>query len=544
MQVSEFKGIQQYHDGRPVADYCNVIPLGSSAIDRYGESICYNYTEDPLDPVIETFVDSRQNIYVCTRSKLFRYFRRGNGWDYQFMRDLGFLCERASFCESSTKPSQVYFCDGRNVFYWNLENSSVPLPSEAGYRGSAFVVTEIPFYTNPDDITINGQSLDSWMDANAIPENNDPMPVLRGWWPTSGIEGAKNNISSIAWFDNRLILVQTEKNTVWLSAIDPSRFTQPTFEHNGYYYPVLPWQVVSSQQPNSYMNAMFPNYYISTASSAVLQDVVAFAGNLYFLNNLTIEVWSATGNDSNPIQHNSQNTLYYGGRSPVIIDDTLYLICKGAIHNDFIAAINQNGAIEKVSNAEIELRLQPETFRLRPLSIRDQAMIVAYCDEYYRNGFAMTKEKMWWRYFNNDSRCIAWSLINVDGSIVGISKYGSLLKADESTRKFVDGSPVIRSVRGGFIQFAARKILREVEVICDTGVYMDASMARPKLYLRVSFNRGLGFGPYLYRALGAFGTNNRQMLWRNCGSGNSLLLEFGTSDDVRFQIYGLRFELG
>lgn len=543
MQISKFEGIQQYHDGRPVADYCNMIPLGTSVIDRYGETICYDYTEDPLDPVIETFVDSKQNIYVCTRSKLFRYFRYGNGWNTQLMRNLGFYCEKASFCESSTKPSQVYFCDGRSVFYWNIENSNKALPPEAGYRGSAFVVTEIPFYENPDDITINGVSLDDWMDANAIPENSDPMPTLYGWWPTADVDGVKINISSITWFDNRLVLVQTDKNTVWLSAVDPSRYTQPSFEYNGYYYPVLPWQVVSSQEPDSYYNAMFPNYYISTASSAVLQDAIAFAGSLYFLNNLTIEVWSATGNNDNPIQHNSQNTLYYGGRSPVIIDDTLYLICKGAIHNDFIAAINQTGAIEKVSNAEIELRLQPETYRLRPLSIRDQAMIVAYCDRHYRNGFAMTKEKMWWRYFNDESRCMAWSLINIDGDIVGISKYGTLLKANEATRKFVDGTPVIRCIRGGFTQFAARKILREVEVVCDTGVYLDSAMERPRLYLRVSFNRGLGFGPYLYRALGAFGTNNRQMLWRNCGSGNSLLLEFGTSDNVRFQVYGLRFEL-
>lgn len=543
MQISKFEGIKQYHDGRPVADYCNMIPLGTSVIDRYGETICYDYTEDPLDPVIETFVDSKQNIYVCTRSKLFRYFRRGNGWDMQFMRNLGFYCEKASFCESSTKPSQVYFCDGRSVFYWNIEASNKALPPEAGYRGAGFVVTEIPFYENPDDITINSVSLDDWMDANAIPENNDPMPTLYGWWPTADVEGVKINVSSITWFDNRLVLVQADKNTVWLSAIDPSRYTQPSFEYNGYYYPVLPWQVVSSQEPDSYYNAMFPNYYISTASSAVLQDAIAFAGSLYFLNNLTIEVWSATGNNDNPIQHNSQNTLYYGGRSPVIIDDTLYLICKGAIHNDFIAAINQTGAIEKVSNAEIELRLQPETYRLRPLSIRDQAMIVAYCDKHYRNGFAMTKEKMWWRYFNDESRCMAWSLINIDGDIVGISKYGTLLKANEATREFVDGTPVIRCIRGGFTQFAARKILREVEVVCDTGVYLDSAMARPRLYLRVSFNRGLGFGPYLYRALGAFGTNNRQMLWRNCGSGNSLLLEFGTSDNVRFQVYGLRFEL-
>jgi hypothetical protein len=53
----------------------------------------------------------------------------------------------------------------------------------------------------------------------------------------------------------------------------------------------------------------------------------------------------------------------------------------------------------------------------------------------------------------------------------------------------------------------------------------------------------LSFGPYLYRSLGQPGKNDRQIVWRNCGSGNSFLLEFGTSDNVRFQLYEIGLEI-
>lgn len=547
MQISEFNGIQQYHDGRPVADYCNMIPLGTSVIDRYGEKeACYNNDLSQSDTVVETFTDSNRNIYVAKRHSLQRYY-----FDVEkFVRVemLTFSCniENATFCESSTKPGQVYFCNGHDVYYWNIQDIDAVVEPGLENRVAAFTPIKIPLFKDLESLRIDGQTVIQYMNDYGYTTETDPAATRYGWWPTSGYTGGDPmTVWSIAWFDNRLILVERSHNTVWLSAIDPSRFSKPAVTTDqGYGVPMYPWQVMSSEEPNKAINAMMPNYYASTASAATLQDCVAFAGQLYFLNDLTIEVWSATGNDSNPIQHNSQNTLYYGGKSPVIIDDTLYLICRGAIHNDFIAAINQAGNITHVSNLEIERRFAGGAFRLRPLAVRDQSMVVAYTDESYAEGYAVTRENRWWRYWNGQSEGLVWSIINYNGMQVGITKYGVLVQADEKSRTTVhDDEPIVRSICGGFIQLAARKILREVEVVCDTGIYMNPSADRGKLYLRISFDRGAHFGPYLYRSLGANQKNNRVMLWRNCGSGNSVLLDFGTSDNVRFQVYGLRFEL-
>lgn len=548
MLISEFKGIQQYHDGRPVSDYCNMIPLGNSVIDRQGEAFIHEVTA--VREAIETFVDSTGNIYVATRTYVARYkldeqnrvetsqillTMSGNGYNPapEFDRFV-------TFVESSTKPSQVYICDGSSVWYWNTQDTEVPLGNRdpvfsANY--GAYHVSRLPLYSEVPD---------TWQ-APHIDITSTTLPRGIGWLRDSAFADIpKMKITAITWFDNRLVLVQREKNTVWLSAVDPSRWLTPSYSDGQYMYPMWVWQPQDSNNQGTGINTFIPNYYASTASSANIQDAIAFAGQLYFLNDTSIEVWSATGNDQNPIQHNSQNTLYYGGRSPVIVDDTLYILCKGAIHNDFVAAIAQSGQITRVSNDEIDRMLMPRAFRIRPLAVRDQSMIVVYTDSHYDNGYAVTRSGHWWRYWNNNNvNAIAWSIVNYRGHQIGVSYSGALAVATDNNRRYSDGKPILRLIRGGWSQYTGRKILREVEIVCDTGMYLDTNTDKipGNIYLRVSFDRGHQFGSYLYRKLGSSSKNDKVLLWRNCGSGNSLLMELGTSDNMRFQIYGLRFEL-
>ena len=536
MQVSEFKGIQQFHDGIAVSDYCNTIPLGNSIIDRQGEEVVddWDYSQRaPYERVLGTFVDSKRNIYIaCTDGlRMYRVTINLDGTQtpaFVKMLDVGLLRGEVSFCESSTKPSQVYCCVNGRVYYWNTESvQGSNVPAEYEYRCQAFTPVRIPVISSPDALVNPSVLANNW-----FPEVNSDNYYLSD-------EDKCPTISKITWFDNRLVMVQSNRNTVWLSEVDPSRFLvcQP-----GQPGPAKP--IIGVNSNGGFINDFMPHYYASTASSANLVDAVSFAGQLYFLNDFSIEIWSATGNYLNPIQHNSQNTVFYGGRSPVIVADTMFLICKDAVHNDFIAAIHQNGQFEHLSNIEIERQLQPGAHVMKPLSVRDQSMFVVYRDDDMIEGFSASNG-MWWKYFNGKWKhdFMVWTICNIKGMVYGVSRSGLLIKATDKTRQFADGNPIIRYVRGAFLSFIGRKILRNVEVICDTGVYLGDDYERRSVYLRASFDRGLTFGPYLYRKLGAAGKNDRQIIWRNCGSGNSILLEFGTSDNVRFQVYGLNFDL-
>lgn len=538
MQISEFHGITQFHDGLAVSEYTNVIPMDHSIIDRQGEQIAIHHEGTPL----ETFVDGEGNIYAAYSNGVYawRYTESNGTHSYTAVKNpTGLILAapnswtKATFCESSTKPSQVYFCDGTNVYYWNTHDV---------VNGTGeFEVVQIPIFSDPTAILnptvipgeATGIQYGNWPEINS--DNYDLSKLLK--------------IESITWFDNRLVLKELGKNIIYLTAIDPSRYFIPGA--NGYAYYPLGKTITGYDENNQpiygWVNDFLPSYYGCMTASATLIDVRAFAGQLYLFNDYSIEIWSATGNYDNPIQHNSQATLYYGGRSPVIIADKMYILCKDTIHNDFVAAISQSGQFQKLSNVEIERRFQRGAYRIRPLSVRDQSMIVVYTDDTYTLGYSCTAEGKWWCVSNGSFKdnFIAWTICNKHGTIISVSNLGDICEGTDAHRRFCDGRAIPRWVRGAFIQFAGRKILREVEVICDTGDHYQqpGTGFRPEFYLRVSFDRGLGFGPFLYRKMGAKGTNDRVMIWRNCGSGNSILLEFGTAADTKFQIYGIRFEL-
>lgn len=555
MNVDKFAGIAAYHDGSVISDYCNVIPLDNSIIDRQGELLCPivdtggNPVELPRTFVAKaSFVDSHQNIYIVTEDGIRRFsLRNESSTDITLVSqplrlnaqqpNLAInLAGPFSFCESSTKPSQVYFCDGYNVYYWNTTSQfdGYEIPESVNDRTKPFVMTMIPMKSGLADaptriIGVNGTTAE-----NATEQQY-------GWWDNSLTSDF--GVKSIAWFDNRLVCCQQDKNTVWLSVADPSRYLVPASGKSAPF--ALYSYTASSDNMYAPYYSFIPNYYSSTASSANLRETVAFAGQLYFLNESSIEIWSSTGNDGNPIQLNAQNILYFGGRSPVIIADTMYLLCHDTIHNDFVAAIGRSGQVQTISNSEIERQLAAGAVTVKPLSVRDQSMVVVYTGDTYLTGYSVTKLGKWWRAANGKwgDEFQAWTLGNFGGRIIGVSNYGRPLVSTDDNRKFADGRAIQRFVRGGFTTFIGRKIMRVVNVLGDTGVYTGNSADRPRLYIRLSFDRGLSFGPYLYRTVGRPGANDREMQWRNCGSGNSVLLEFGTSGNIRFQIYGLNFEL-
>ena len=573
MVLSEFGGIRAFHDGMAVSDYVNMIPLEASCIDRLGEKILIDVSSD--QKVIQTFVDSKRNVYIATNKGVSAYtynpvrdrwqrIQLTSSWNpsgyFEYIENSN--VNHVSFCESTTKPSQVFMCDGRYVYYWNTEQlvsdgAKTAIANE--FPGSDYVHRVEAFTANLmplGDFTNIGDQF------NSYPVTTGTETGYRyGWWPTlyDGTWVPKTTyytgdlwvVSSITWYENRLVCVDKHNNMIRLSAIRPDRWIVPTFvELRQKYMPFQIWELLEPNQPQDRTYNFVPHAYQSTASSASLEDAVAFGGQLYFLNDTTIEVWTNTYNEDAPIQQNAVSTISFGGRSPCIVADMMYIIAKDAYHNDFIAVIGQNGQLKRISNDEVERRLAGRASIIRPLSVRDNSFVVVYNSDSYgdvdlRQGLSVTREGKWWTYDNRylkSHKFGAWSIVTFGGRQFDVGNHGELVEQDPTSRLHADGtSTILRYMRGAFTQLPTRAIVRSVEVVCDTGVAFDNS--RGKMYLRLSFDRGLSFGKYLYRTMGQPGDNDRQIIWRNCGSGNSFLVEFGTSDNVRFQLYQIGFEL-
>lgn len=682
-EISQFNGIQTYHEGMAVSDWVNVFPLKTVALDRLGEVL----VDANSGKVRGHFRDSKGNIYLAVNDVICIY----TGWDavnkvigskacllarngevFHTLND----SSKVTFCESSTKPSQVYMCDGTYIYWWNTEDSGneqmnalapwtapfvvnmfympglkpkyirqidngntvvdaelvaelwtdadryriIGMPYE-GYGGiiteKRMVTTDEPGvfrYETDEEFAARKEAArqaaeqraaeaterwhqmmaehnaevlakqkeynkikDVWQTVQATLDPYDYLvhpekytPEVDALWSFIGWDFTNvAKISQITWFNNRLVGVETDKNTVWMSATDPGMFYRYTLDEE--LVVTLPDgtqtinkvpSLATSQQPywsndsdtTDNENELTANdrvwtYWVSsTNGSDRLREVVSFAGNLYFMNTASIEVWSATGIEDNPIMSSTQSIIHFGGKAGLVVDNELYVVCNNQVGAQFISKITAGGGIERVSTAEIEQRLPREITELCLIRQRNHTFVVVQTDSveaFYKNDvYAVTSYGTWFRWLNPENAEFAVASIIDD---LAVTRFGSLVRFDDEYRSLLGNYPITRRIRDWFVNFTQRRILREVSLVLDTGKKVLEPKYRHNLdpsiqegiYCAVSFDRGAHFSPRRFRRWGQYGTNDRVIVWRNLGSGNSICIEIGSSAMYKLQLYSV-----
>ena len=379
------------------------------------------------------------------------------------------------------------------------------------------------------------------------------------------------NVDSVLWFNNRLVSVQGEKNTVWISATDPGQFFRTSgdmiTDDSGLTYYTLPNAMFTSNDSDTTdaentvtAQNMLWTFWVSSSNGADrLRQVVGFGGNLYFLNQNTIEPWSATNIEDNPIQNTAQNIIHFGGRGAVVFDNELYIVANDQMNNVFIAKIS-GSQLSRVSNPEIERRLPKSITGLSLITNRADTFVLVHNDKYFSQkywpysgeAYAVTQQSYWFRWENPVSEEYAVESIIDD---IAVSNRGSVIQFLPDKRTLDSGFPITRSIRDWFLTFTGRKIVRSVEVLMDAGkkigtllnpattkgstgkAYTPDDREQDQMWCSVSFDRANSFGPRRMRNLGRSDNNAFVVIWRNLGSGNNFAIEFGTSANYRFQIY-------
>ena len=520
--MAKFNGIAEYHDGLAVSDYINMIPLGETCIDRQGEELV-DGSIDEVYNVRGTFMDSMDNIYVVIASKVYRfiYNRIQNSVSYvgpmtaivngqAGVLELLHTNGDVTFAESSTKPSQVYLCDGKYIYWW-ATTDTFGYPAER----QSFIVTMM---YSP------GVELNS-IDKTTRPDQYANLLHLADDLNVDNIA----NIDSIDWFDNKLVATQKEKNTVWLTCTDPGQFFRD-----------------AALDPWGDANDLWHNWYSSSNSADRLTQAVAFGGQLYLLNSLSIEIWGRTGNEDAPLQANTLQVIHHGARNPLIISDTLYVIASDQVGSEYIAAI-RGGQFQKISNAEIDRRLG-NPYDLQVLSQRDESYLFVRDSDNGAEQFEgfVYRDGKWWRWENAQS--CTQPIRNTIVRNISVTRGGWITRFTDETRKTVEGELIRRVVRDSFQMFQKRMIIRRVRLVMDTGRandFPDISLEERNrmIYLSISTNRGLSFTIPRYRSLGRSGLNNKEVEWRNLGSSNSILVEFGTTANYNLQVYDVSIDL-
>ena len=506
--MGKFNGIDTFHDGLAVSDYVNMIPLGDTCIDRQGDVLVSRRAYSPTAEVRGSFLDSSKKIYEVIEGKVHVFFPDGDTYAYagvlggyirdEFVSEFELLNKfgKVTFVESSIKPSTIYLCDGKYIYKWSSSELVAKMMMSPGVYPS------------------NDQNLNGAKDA----AENFYGAVLDGSEALDMSEMAY--IDSIDWFDNKLVAVQKSKNTVWLTCTDPEQFTrEPSLN---------PWG-------DQYQ--LWNNWYASTNSADKLNTAVAFGGMLYLLNDNSIELWGRTGNEQAPLQSSTNQVIHHGARDPLVLGDYMYVVANDSVGSDYIALI-QGGQFKRISSFEIDHRLG-HAIDIVPIAMRGETYVMVR-NNGGLDGFVFGEDKWWhWVHPSSDSDGIMKSVFKN----FALTLHGALVKFDDDTRTTYLGGQIVRYIRDSFVNWHTRKLFRKVAVAMDSGRVTDPNIndsdLLKQIYIRLSTNRGLSFGQYLFRKLGRSGLNNKIIEWVGLGSGNSLLLEIGTSAGYKLQLYDI-----
>lgn len=535
--MADFNGIDTFHDGMAVSDYVNMIPLGSTCVDRVGDRLVFDVLTDVQQKVRGVFVDSHHNIYVAYGALMFRYtydegsdkitgsatpmmmYMDGEYKTFEFYNKE----HPVTFCESSLKPSEVFACDGQFIYAWATYDG-LTRPQYSKFSVNVLCPPNIGRVSSNDNgLIVNWQSDLKQPDFNSIifgeGRNTPSGKALFKLFDDMIVD-------KVEWFDNRLVTTQLSKNTVWLTRTDPTYFWRDVNKDVAY---------LDSEDPSTGGYELWPNWYSSSASSDKLLSVSAYNGQLYFFNEHTIEIWGRTGNEDAPIQSATQQVLHFGGKMPTVIDGVLYFIGIDSMCNNFVGAFSPG--FVRVSNAEIERRLGVVT-SLHKLSMYNKTFLFVKNDG--EDGFVFG-EGRWWRWKTpvNSEYSIITSVIKD----YAITDKSSIVRFDNELR-VSGGQRIPRSIRDGFVQFSGRGIIQSIELIADTGrIDFESTLTLPtdkSIYCAVSTNRGMSFSQRRYRTLGDSGHNNKVIQWLGFGSGNSVLIEIGSSSLHKLQIYDIK----
>ena len=538
--MGNFNGIVEYHDGLAVSDYVNMLPLGETCVDRVGDALIDSGIElEEGSEVRGTFIDSTNKIYIVYGNAIYmaqytpetdtigelepmQWYLNGEKTTFNTWQQTG----RVTFCESSIKPSIVFCCDGKYIYMWNTTANNTTKPERDPFIVNMMYLPEMVIGDDSNGGTIaSGDTVDGEFNLQ------DSIAGVSGSASISDWKTKNDYITSICWFDNKLVGCNRAKNTVWITRTDPGWYFRDTGKH-----PLDPPDGID----------LWYNWYSSTNNADNLIDVASYAGQLYFFNDHSIEVWGRTGNEDSPIQPNTTQVVHFGGRNPLIYEGVLYFIASDAMNDEFIAAFSPQ--FQKLSNKEIERRLG------RPLDLQ----IITQRHENY----LFVRNEDCSGFLFRDGRWSSWdnpadAAYRIRNSIVrdyAITDTGRITKFNEELRT-TGGVRYNRYIRDGFVQFPKRVIFRRFYLIMDTGkTDRDAYLYRPtpnsqpvpdpvmqnlEMYAAISTNRGMSFSQRRYRKLGLAGHNNKVIEWRNLGSGNSFLIEFGTSSLHKLQIYAM-----
>lgn len=440
------------------------------------------------------------------------------------------IVRKWSWAVSSTKPNQIYFSFDTKYIYWfnvaDVENSFA-LTADEWEINCMIGMTTTVFGAVTED---NGRSV--YMTDETICKcwdavDKENVIAISGEYNRYSISKIGERNTDIAWYDNKLCVVDKTTGVLNMTCTDPAQFyRQPSTGNYASFEPEdLKWMSYST-------NNLWTSWYASTLSSDELIGVVSAFGYLFFINKNSVECWVRSGTEAAPLNPVSSYVINFSVDTIQLVGNYLLAVGKenGKIGVYSLkpneAARISNSAVEKYLDSVKSIGVIYQNEEGHTGFFKDDMTIVLDPTRniWYRLNDAETTQP---RFFVDKDRAVSplGSIITPTNRMLDYGEF------DEYAGKT---SFVERVVVDNLVEFTKRKSLVKLDVLGDMGsVELDAPASVDHVHiddnlnvsLEVSTTHGKKWSTQFFRKAPPVGKYDAKVTYNGLGSGESFLMK-------------------
>lgn len=426
--------------------------------------------------------------------------------------------ETISICISGTNPRYLFIgLEGCATYWINLEDTRIKSGSEYGYQTARYL-----------GCLANPQVFDPTLADTGDTSDAAFTYAADFYMAASLLENRQSTaFNNVDWYDNKLVI--SYNNAVWMTKTDPTSLF--VADEDGEY--TYNWKRYG-------VDNMWTNAYKSTLSYDKLWQVRSCYGQLFFINEKSIEMWTRSGNESDPMNPVSTYVTnvdvvkcdVVGGRMIAIIYE------DGKLR---IALLDSQGNATKISNQAIDKRLGSAselTYNRVTTIVQNNESHIAW----YKIGSTTTK----FICFNPNVN--AWYTLEYSNSYAPIchfgkyainGKYGFLRQINICKD---NGDKYERCIKDVYQQFTQRRIINGIEIYGQFALG-DVVENNDKIILQTSTTQGATWSREFERTPPRLGQFQPKIVFNGLGSGENFMLKLKWFNQKPYVINGINLNV-
>lgn len=298
------------------------------------------------------------------------------------------------------------------------------------------------------------------------------------------------------------------------------------------------------------------NVYFGESRNDATQRVTEFAGNIWSFGTFSYDIFSRTGNRSNPYSSPKSASGRIGLASPeslAILDDVMVWLGSGDTGTNGIYLATKGGQVKRVSDDGIEeiikkWKYQSTTYGFTYSDKGNLFYFITSVKDNMTIGYNITTNKWFQCGSTVNGKFNYWDVSNVIYGYNNEIYFGSkdtndICKFDSADMIDYKGRPIARLWQSPIFidnlkMFKVRKLVADIETGISTS-YTD----NDQVFIQLSWDGGITWGDRKMKDIGKKGDYTKQVNVFSGGLGRNLVIRIGTSAHTPVNFFQLRMDI-